>query len=505
MPLRRCVFSARGECGKEDECRDVHLKSDPSRHINSKTVTRQGKLGAGAFGVVYKGFDNIVGEFVALKEIPLRAMTLTSSSSAAVEEGGNIRAGGDDDLEDNVDEEQLNEVREEFNTLTALRHKNVVRVYNFEIDDGSGTDGNGSGSSSSQQQQAATSSTAGGNRARVARIYMELQPLGSVRDLLKNIGHRLHESVARRYIRDALFGLQYLHERSILHRDLKPANFLLSTQYHVQLSDFGTSRWVRTFGSGSGDVDGGGPAGEGSSGGRKGLNNNSSSSGFARAAGNTTDDSTADGIGMGMGSTSTSSVMMSDNNTNTGNIKMLTMDARGAAGRVVGTIPFMAPEVVREAKYSFGSDVWAIACSIIEMTTGKMPWSYIPPPSSDSSSTTTAAAAAGAAAAVAADGDASSSSTTANPTDFETPTSPPKKTMIHKKMDGMALLCHLATAKEGDHVPPLPPHLSPSLLSLLRQCFAFDPDARPSVNTLLKDPYFKNIDPNKDLNTTNKQ
>eukprot|EP01012_Entosiphon_sulcatum_P012020 TRINITY_DN17482_c0_g1_i1.p1 TRINITY_DN17482_c0_g1~~TRINITY_DN17482_c0_g1_i1.p1 ORF type:complete len:751 (-),score=93.26 TRINITY_DN17482_c0_g1_i1:59-2284(-) len=39
-----------------------------------------------------------------------------------------------------------------------------------------------------------------------------------------------------------------------------------------------------------------------------------------------------------------------------------------------GTTLWMAPEVVRGNAYSMGSDLWSVACTIIEMATGKPPW-----------------------------------------------------------------------------------------------------------------------------------
>jgi mitogen-activated protein kinase kinase kinase 17/18 len=42
-----------------------------------------------------------------------------------------------------------------------------------------------------------------------------------------------------------------------------------------------------------------------------------------------------------------------------------------------GTPAFMAPEVARGEKHSPAADIWALGCTIIEMATGKAPWSGI--------------------------------------------------------------------------------------------------------------------------------
>ena len=43
-------------------------------------------------------------------------------------------------------------------------------------------------------------------------------------------------------------------------------------------------------------------------------------------------------------------------------------------GQLLGTIAFMAPEVLRGDDYGRACDVWSIGCCIIEMATTKPPW-----------------------------------------------------------------------------------------------------------------------------------
>ena len=41
---------------------------------------------------------------------------------------------------------------------------------------------------------------------------------------------------------------------------------------------------------------------------------------------------------------------------------------------ITGSVPWMAPEVVRQTKYGKKSDVWSFGCTVLEMVTGNPPW-----------------------------------------------------------------------------------------------------------------------------------
>eukprot|EP01025_Chloroclados_australasicus_P049435 TRINITY_DN5630_c1_g1_i3.p1 TRINITY_DN5630_c1_g1~~TRINITY_DN5630_c1_g1_i3.p1 ORF type:complete len:491 (+),score=54.16 TRINITY_DN5630_c1_g1_i3:77-1549(+) len=55
---------------------------------------------------------------------------------------------------------------------------------------------------------------------------------------------RLAETLALRYFRDVLKGLEYLHYNKVVHGDLKPENLLLSSEGRLKISDFGSARVV---------------------------------------------------------------------------------------------------------------------------------------------------------------------------------------------------------------------------------------------------------------------
>ncbi|KAG5179580.1 kinase-like domain-containing protein, partial [Tribonema minus] len=74
-------------------------------------------------------------------------------------------------------------------------------------------------------------------------ILQEWVPGGSVSALLSSFGC-LNTKVVRRYARQALHGLAYLHANAIVHRDLKCANLLVDAGGNVKIADFGTSAVV---------------------------------------------------------------------------------------------------------------------------------------------------------------------------------------------------------------------------------------------------------------------
>uniref|UniRef100_A0A8B9YUH6 Protein kinase domain-containing protein n=1 Tax=Bos mutus grunniens TaxID=30521 RepID=A0A8B9YUH6_BOSMU len=83
-------------------------------------------------------------------------------------------------------------------------------------------------------------------------LVLELCNGGSVTDLVKGFlkeGKRMSEPIIAYILREALLGLQHLHNNKTIHRDIKGNNILLTTG-GVKLVDFGvsaqlTSTWHR--------------------------------------------------------------------------------------------------------------------------------------------------------------------------------------------------------------------------------------------------------------------
>ncbi|XP_004691365.1 PREDICTED: myosin-IIIa [Condylura cristata] len=75
-------------------------------------------------------------------------------------------------------------------------------------------------------------------------LVLELCNGGSVTDLVKGFlkkGKRMSEPVIAYILREALMGLQHLHNNKTIHRDVKGNNILLTNEGGVKLVDFGVS------------------------------------------------------------------------------------------------------------------------------------------------------------------------------------------------------------------------------------------------------------------------
>lgn len=64
---------------------------------------------------------------------------------------------------------------------------------------------------------------------------------------LRDVGP-MNEILARKYTRQILEGVAYLHDNRIVHRDIKGANILRDSLGNVKLADFGASKRLQVRG-----------------------------------------------------------------------------------------------------------------------------------------------------------------------------------------------------------------------------------------------------------------
>lgn len=154
-------------------------------------------------------------------------------------------------------------------------------------------------------------------------LFMEYCAGGSLSSLLEH-GRIEDEMVIMVYALQLLEGLAHLHQAGIVHRDIKPENILLDHNGIVKYVDFGTSKFIARQGKTVApfDVFGG-----------------------------------------------TSNTGQKDNQ-------------RKYQRSMTGTPMYMSPEVIRGESADLLSregavDIWSLGCVILEMATGRRPWSTL--------------------------------------------------------------------------------------------------------------------------------
>ena len=147
-------------------------------------------LGRGGMAQVYKAYHPQLDRYVAIKIL----------RSDLVEE-----------------EEFLSRFRREARAVAALRHPNIVHIYDFDVQDD------------------------------FYYMVMELLEGDTLKAQLNSLrvrGEKLPLGELVRIFVDVLSGLAYAHGEGIIHRDLKPANILLTKSGQAVLTDFGIAQII---------------------------------------------------------------------------------------------------------------------------------------------------------------------------------------------------------------------------------------------------------------------
>ncbi|XP_033849313.1 mitogen-activated protein kinase kinase kinase 3 isoform X3 [Acipenser ruthenus] len=166
----------------------------PCKSPQAPVNWRLGKLlGRGAFGEVYLCYDADTGRELAVKQVPF-------------------------DPESHETSKEVNSLECEIQLLKNLHHERIVQYYGCLRDP----------------------------EEKKLSIFVEFMPGGSIKDQLKAYG-ALTENVTRRYTRQILQGVFYLHSNMIVHRDIKGANILRDSSGNVKLGDFGASKRIQTI------------------------------------------------------------------------------------------------------------------------------------------------------------------------------------------------------------------------------------------------------------------
>src|SRR5216684_3287372 len=121
-------------------------------------------------------------------------------------------------LHTHLTEQEAEHFQQEAQTIAKLTHPSIVRVFDFDVQDG------------------------------MPFLVMDYAPNGSLRRRHPK-GSVLPLPQIVSLVKQVAAALQYAHERKFIHRDVKPENMLLGRQQEVLLSDFGLAALVHTSAS----------------------------------------------------------------------------------------------------------------------------------------------------------------------------------------------------------------------------------------------------------------
>ncbi|MEA3458347.1 MAG: protein kinase [Candidatus Thermoplasmatota archaeon] len=168
----------------------LNLENLPAGHVISERYEVKEKIGQGGFGAVYLVFDKNMNVEKALKIIPEAIIS---------------------------DAEAMFDLRKEAQTMIALNHPNIVRVYDFH-------------------QSGAVKF--------IDMEYLDGKTLTEIK--LEFSNKQIPEARVKEYALKIAEGMAYAHEKGVLHKDIKPQNIKVTSDGNVKIMDFGIAETVRT-------------------------------------------------------------------------------------------------------------------------------------------------------------------------------------------------------------------------------------------------------------------
>jgi eukaryotic-like serine/threonine-protein kinase len=147
------------------------------------------KLGAGAFGTVYKAKDKILGRMVAIKTIRMESLVAAGASP----------------------EEMLQRFMREAQVAAQLKHPNIVTIYDINTAEG------------------------------LSYLAMEFIDGVGLDRIISTEGPMPLERAASLGAQVA-DGLDFAHKGGVVHRDIKPANIMIEAADRVKVTDFGIAK-----------------------------------------------------------------------------------------------------------------------------------------------------------------------------------------------------------------------------------------------------------------------
>ena len=149
------------------------------------------RIGRGGMATVYRAYQPALERYVAVKVIHPQ---LASD-----------------------DEQFLKRFQREAKSVAALRHSNIVQVFDFGVQDD------------------------------LTYMVMEYLEGGTLKDELNALaekGETMPMKDVQRIFQDIASAIDYAHRQGMVHRDVKPANVMMTTKGDVILTDFGVARII---------------------------------------------------------------------------------------------------------------------------------------------------------------------------------------------------------------------------------------------------------------------
>ncbi|KAG4304999.1 hypothetical protein PORY_001674 [Pneumocystis oryctolagi] len=181
------------------------------------------KIGVGSFGTVSRCIDTLTGKAIKdFSKIRLRKAYEFScfkkprsiSNSFVSDHVSFYRNSSNHSQKDNP----LDFIQKEVTIMKKINHRNIVRLIEV-LDDPHG------------------------DSLYMANKVLEMCEKGVVMNMdINNVVSPYSESKCRKWFRDLILGIEYLHAHGICHCDIKPGNLLLSKDGTLKISDFGISK-----------------------------------------------------------------------------------------------------------------------------------------------------------------------------------------------------------------------------------------------------------------------
>ncbi len=163
------------------------VKPQPEQYLGKYKIIS--KLGQGAMGLVYKGFDPSIERYVALKTVSSHILT----------------------MDDSTIQSSLARFKQEAKIAGRLNHPNIVSVYEYGEDK---------------------------NTIFIAMEFVEGRELKQVFQTqpVFDLGATVKLMIS------LLEALKHSHDNGVIHRDIKPGNIIVTPTGNIKVTDFGIAR-----------------------------------------------------------------------------------------------------------------------------------------------------------------------------------------------------------------------------------------------------------------------